>query len=105
METWRERFSVRLRHLKATEGLTQQKLADQLGVAQSTVAGWLHGRREPESLQQFEALAKAIRVHPAWLLYGVDESEEDHELKLLIQALPDDQRKIVRSLAASLAGA
>lgn len=105
METWRERFSTQLRHLKSTEGTTQQELADRLGVAQSTIAGWLHGRREPESLQQFEALARAIGVHPAWLLYGVDESAEDHALKQLIQRLPPERRQIVRNLAASLSEA
>lgn len=102
METWRERLSSRLRYLKDRDGLTQQGLADRLGVAQSTVAGWLHGRREPETLQQFERLAEAVECHPAWLLYGMEESEEEHALMQVLRGLPAERLQIVRNLAHSL---
>lgn len=105
METWRERLSARLRHLKATDGMTQQKLADQLGVAQSTVAGWLHGRREPETLKQFEDLAAAIQVPPSWLLFGEEESAEDYALRQLLKQLNEEHRSIVRNLASTLVSA
>lgn len=41
-------FEKRLRQLREQKGYqTQQSLADALGVAQSTVANWEAGRREP----------------------------------------------------------
>lgn len=41
-------FEKRLRQLREKSGYpTQQSLADALGVAQSTVANWEAGRREP----------------------------------------------------------
>ncbi len=41
-------FATRLRTLRETKGYSsQQALADALGVAQSTVANWECGRREP----------------------------------------------------------
>lgn len=69
---WRERAKSRYIHLKSTEGLTQAKLAEQVGVTQGAVAHWLGGRRVPETLEQYEALAMALKMHPAELLYGLD---------------------------------
>lgn len=105
MGRWRERFSTRFRHLKATERLTQQALADRLGVAQSTVAGWLHGRREPESLQQYVALARELRVHPAWLLFGVEIDEESTKVAMAISQLPERERALVTGMVDSLRNA
>lgn len=103
MSTWRERFASRLAQLKGRDGLTQQQLAERVGVAQSTIAGWLHGRREP-SFDQVDRLSLALGVEPAWLLFGVDESDEAHRLAVLIESLPEARQRIVRDLAASLAG-
>lgn len=69
---WRERAKSQYIKLKRSEGLTQYKLAEQLGVTQGAVAHWLSGRRVPETLEQYEALAIALKMHPAEMLYGLD---------------------------------
>lgn len=77
MEPWRDRFRGRYRELRDQEGLTQEQLAERLGITQGTVAHWLNGRRSPKSLEAYESLASALRVHPAWLLYGIGEEDGD----------------------------
>jgi len=38
MENWRDRFKARFEYLKRTEGLTQPKLAEKVGVSQPTIS-------------------------------------------------------------------
>ncbi len=40
-------FRIRLKSLREATGLSQAKLAAELGVRQSTVGGWESGKREP----------------------------------------------------------
>lgn len=47
-------FGTRLRYLRKQDGITQQYLADQLGIAKSTVSMYETGQREPD----FETLEK-----------------------------------------------
>ena len=104
---WRERFRLRFELLKAREGLTQEKLAEVLGVTQGTIGHWLNARRAPDTLAMYEQLAKALNVHPAWLLYGIDQAmnEETLEFVHLWETLPPGQRvalfEAVRALAAA----
>lgn len=67
-ETWRQRMRRRRNEL----GLTQPQLAEKLEVSQSTITHWETGRREPEDLKTFEALATALEMHPAELIYGIE---------------------------------
>lgn len=105
---WRERFRQRFDVLKVREGLTQEKLAEILGVTQGTVGHWLNARRAPDTLAMYEQLAKALNVHPAWLLYGIDKAmtKESFEFIELWEKLPLSQRlalfETVRSLAAQV---
>ena len=41
-------FSVRLRELRIEKGLSQQKLADAIGIKRHTVADWELRRTEPD---------------------------------------------------------
>lgn len=98
MEEWRKRFRARFDYLKNTQGLTQTKLGEEVGVSQATISSWRsegENRRTPESLQQFEALAYAIGMHPAELLYGID--VEAIELYNEIRLLNPQQRAAVES--------
>lgn len=71
METWRDRFKACWERLNR-DGMTQDQLAERLGVSQGTIAHWLKGRRTPKNLVEFEHLAEALGVHPAWLIYGIE---------------------------------
>lgn len=92
---WRDRFQRRFNDLKRDEGLTQAKLADQLDVSQGSINNWLSGYRSPRTLEQYEALAKAIKMHPAHLLYGID--ERTLSLVRRFEALPSHQQEAVRA--------
>lgn len=48
-------FGDRMRYHRLQKGMTQMDLANQLHVAQPTVAYWEHGKKTPE-------LAKAVRL-------------------------------------------
>jgi len=68
---WRSRFIKRLEQLKRSEKLTQERLGEILGVTQGTIGHWKTGKRSPDNLDQYEKLAKALKLHPAELLYGI----------------------------------
>lgn len=57
----------RLADLRKRRGLTQQALADKLGVEQPTVQRWERGKREPD-LSQLIDLAAALNVDPSALI-------------------------------------
>jgi transcriptional regulator with XRE-family HTH domain len=56
-----ERFGPRLRSLREAAGLTQQQLADLVGVKWESVSRWERGTREP-SWGNVLALGKALGV-------------------------------------------
>jgi transcriptional regulator with XRE-family HTH domain len=56
-----------LRPHRKARGLSQQKLADGIGVAFNTISGWETGARSVD-LNDLEKLANFYRVHPASLL-------------------------------------
>jgi len=78
MTEWHDRFKHRLAELKRTEHLTQEKLAERLGVTQSAIGHWLSGRREPRSFVDYRNLARALKVDFNWLLFG-DETDRPVE--------------------------
>ena len=99
---WRNRFKLRFKHLKTTTGLTQEELAEKVGVSQGTIAHWVNGRRSPDDLQTYEKLAKALKMHPAELLYAIDPDAVkswDQNARLLkkLKQLTDDKRQIVEA--------
>ena len=98
MDTWRSRLRRRFAELKATEGLTQEGLAERVGVTQGTVAHWLNGRRTPDTLSTFEALAKALSVHPAWLIYGIEVDDGANEAVRKLNSLPPARRDAIITL-------
>ncbi len=67
-ETWQQRMRRRRKQI----GLNQNQLAEKLGLSQGTITHWETGRREPEDIRTFEALAKALDMHPAELIYGIE---------------------------------
>lgn len=98
VENWRLRMRRRFDELSDKEGLTQEKLGEMLGVTQGTVGHWLSGRRSPRTLEAYEGLAKALRVDPAWLLYGVDRDREVFEAAQRLNNLSDERRKAIIAL-------
>jgi transcriptional regulator with XRE-family HTH domain len=56
-------FAARLREIRAAAGLTQQELADAVGVKREQVARWEGGRGDP-TWTRVLALAAALGVTP-----------------------------------------
>lgn len=59
MNNWNELAKARMKEL----GVTQERLAEKLGVTQGAVAHWLSGRREPD-LQTIGRVLKALDLPP-----------------------------------------
>lgn len=57
----------RIRELLKNEGLTQSKLADGIGVNQSTVCNWLNRKKEP-SIESLWKLADFFDVSVDYLI-------------------------------------
>ncbi|MEQ9001417.1 MAG: helix-turn-helix transcriptional regulator [Coleofasciculus sp. B1-GNL1-01] len=54
-----------LKKLRMLQNLTQQELADVLGVTQDTVANWERGRAVPRlTVSQFKTLLAVLKVTP-----------------------------------------
>ena len=68
-------FAERVRKAREAKGFTsQQALADALGVAQSTVANWEGGRREP-NFELTRKLCDCLEVSSDYLLGRVDDPQ------------------------------
>ena len=53
--------------LRKAKGLTQERMAELLGIDQSTVSSWEVGRSSPR-VSQLKAIAKALGCKPADLV-------------------------------------
>lgn len=74
---------------KESNGMTQRKLADAVGVTERSVAAWEGGETIP--YRHIRALEGVLRRPAAWFLYGDQPSEHDdvRELLLAIKAQLD----------------
>ena len=102
MTNWRDRFKTRFTEMKRTKGVTQESLAEQMGLTQGTVGHWLNGRRSPDTLSDYEKLAVALEMHPAELLYGINPEQtigkEGAEFARAWEGLPSKERSSVKTL-------
>lgn len=62
-----EMFKLRLSELRKQRGLTQEQLADKLGISSSTVSSYERGIREP-NLEMIGAIADYFNVDQGYLL-------------------------------------
>ncbi len=62
-----ENFAVRLKELRLERGLTQQKLASEIGVTQKAIDFWEMGTNEPKASYIIK-LAKYFEVTADYLL-------------------------------------
>lgn len=59
-----------IRQIMQEKGLSQQALADILGINQTTISQWLLGRKKP-SYDNILSLYEKLGVMPNWL-FGID---------------------------------
>lgn len=65
------RYALSLRPLRQRRGLTQQQLADKVGVEQPTVGRWEKNQRFPD-IDNLLSLAEALDVHPGELFFDAE---------------------------------
>jgi len=63
-------FGERLRTRRNELGLTQQQVADCIGVTKGAISGLENGNSKTSSSDNLIPLANALRVHPEWLTTG-----------------------------------
>lgn len=83
MTNWVDRLKTRQRELRKTKGLTQEVIAERLGLSQGAVGHWFTGRREPDSLEMFCKLADLLEMHPAELMFGTELEPRSQNKSLL----------------------
>lgn len=65
-------INLRIKAARQAAGMTQQELADALGVAKTTISGYERGSNEPNS-QRIHALAHILNVSGDYLIGLTDE--------------------------------
>lgn len=93
-------FGERLKESRNKAGLTQQKLADEIGVAKSTIAGYESGTREPDFFK-IKKIVETLSIDADYLL-GTDRkkhiSEFDYNILEKFHSLDDCGRETMEIL-------
>ena len=99
---WRERFTSALAKAKREQGMTQEKLAEQLNVYQGNISKWKKGGSTPP-LEMFELIAEALKVPLEWLLFGdvMRLSEDERHLLEDYRENPNQNKDALRTIARS----
>lgn len=89
--TWRDILQEAYELAKKRDGLTQQKLADALGVKQQTVSAWIKGPNTPNMDVCIEIMQVCNAPNRLWLalrdaVTGVDTRRFQDELATLVGA-------------------
>ena len=97
---WVDRMEARRKHL----GLTQDELAEKLSVTVGAYQHWLSHRRTPDKLEMFEAIAKALKIAPSFLLYGVHDPENPkaNQVLSMMVNMPEYKQEMLVAAAKSL---
>ena len=97
---WTMDFPKRLAALRKERGLTQQALADQVGVHLSQRKRYEGGTSQP-TLEVLRSLAVALSVSADVLLFDAGERGPDEDFRLRFEALSrldPDERNVVKEL-------
>lgn len=93
-------FGERLRFLRQQKGITQEELAELLGVNKQTISGYERGVRRPageNSMEVYETLADYFNVDMMYLLGHADmvvrlcgEGSDPEEAEILLEVTPKE---------------
>jgi transcriptional regulator with XRE-family HTH domain len=97
-------IGIRIRATRRERGLTQDELADRVGVSRSAVAQWETGRTG-QVTGNLSRIADVLEVNVEYLLYGEDkhaagEARQGDELALLRlyrECDPEDRQMLLRT--------
>lgn len=99
-----QEIGTRIRTTRQQRGLTQDQLADQVGVSRSAVAQWETGRAG-QITGNLSRIAGALEVNLEYLLYGDDkraagevrQGDELALLRLYRECDPEDRQMLLRT--------
>ncbi len=97
-------FGKRIAALRKTRGLTQQQLADKVGVHPSQVHRYESGSALP-AFDVLKALAIALAVSADELVFDKNERGPDEDLRLQFEAISKfnkDEKRVVKALLEGL---
>ncbi len=97
-------FPERLAALRKEQGLTQQALAERVGIHVSQLRRYEGGGAQP-TLDVLRRLAVALSVSADRLVFDADERGPDDDLLLhleAIQHLSDDEKQVVKTVIESV---
>jgi transcriptional regulator with XRE-family HTH domain len=98
------KFSQRLSMLRKEHGLTQKKLAEQVGVHITQIQRYEKGSIQP-TLDVLRRLAIALSVSADLLVFDKDERGADDELKLEFEAISQfntEEKAVVKKVLQGL---
>jgi len=88
-------FGIKLKTLRTSQKLTQQQLADRIGVAKSVVSYYESGDRYPS----YDVLVKIARIFHTTTDYLLDVSKDS---VIDVTGLSDEDIAVVRTVAEAL---
>ena len=97
-------FTSRLVELRKERGLTQQQMAEAIGIHVNSLKKYESGQAQP-SLEVLKKIALALHVSTDFLLFEEHERGPSEELALQFEAvseLPPEERQVVQEVLESL---
>jgi len=85
----REEIGRRIKLARTDRGLTQGDIAQSIGVAVSTVQRYETGSIEKIKMPVIEAIARALKVNPAWLLGKTESPDPGYPAYKKEENMPD----------------
>ena len=96
-------FGERVRKTRIQRGMTQQELAEAIGLTSRTTINKIELARRNTKISTAIKLAKALNVDPDYLVFG-DEEETKAEIEELFNRLSEDQQESVLAFLRSMLG-
>ena len=98
-------IGLRIEHRRKQLGFTLEFIADEIGVAKSTIMRYERGTIKKIKLPVIEAIARALDVNPAWLCYKSDNMSRDSlndekPLSVSAEGLSDIKRDLIDKIMA-----
>lgn len=91
-------FNTNLEFLRKRKGWTQLQLADKLGVTDTVIAHWEHGRRQPKTMEMVGKIAELFGVGGDILFKDLrlEQNPKENELINNVKLLsPEEQEKVL----------
>lgn len=93
-------LGIQIRKARKKAGLTQDELADRIGLSQSYVAKLERGGTDNPGSQAIMKIAESLGVTPGWLYFNREDiddlDDESLDVAVLFNKLPPSQRQAIK---------